>query len=294
MTACSPLTGGNDVTMLREIPVARLVDSWKRNFGIDVATQFRGHEAIQLYLCRKTGLRFFTPTDTAGDGELYGQLQKLDWYYLSEKWEYREALRDLKGCSRVLEVGCGKGEFIARLLEAGCENAEGIDLNPRAVEAAAERHLPVSNRRLEDVARQYDAICAFQVLEHVPDPMPFLQNMISRLRTGGRLILAVPNGDSFVQHAHKNVLDQPPHHMLQWTRRAFASLTNLLPLRIIRMACEPLDAIHVDWYAKTQVQRMPKAAGQLMCNIVAPLLKRISSLRRRIRGHTLYVCFERT
>jgi 2-polyprenyl-3-methyl-5-hydroxy-6-metoxy-1,4-benzoquinol methylase len=294
MTACSPLTGGSDVTMLREIPVARLVDSWRRNFGIDVASQFRGHEAIQLYLCRKTGLRFFTPTDTAGDGELYGQLQKLDWYYLSDKWEYQEALRDLKGHSRVLEVGCGKGEFIARLLEAGCDKAKGIDLNPRAVEAATQKQLPVSNRRLEDVTGQYDAVCAFQVLEHVPDPMPFLQNMVSLLRPGGRLILAVPNGDSFVQHAHKNVLDHPPHHMLQWTRRAFASLTVLLPMRVVRVACEPLHAIHVDWYAKTQAQRMPKIAGHLFCKTALPLLKRAAWLRRCIRGHSLYVCFEKT
>ena len=56
---------------------------------------------------------FYTPSELAGSASLYEQLQKFDWYYMPEKWEFRQALSWIQaehGVRRLLEVG-GRGFF---------------------------------------------------------------------------------------------------------------------------------------------------------------------------------------
>ena len=73
---------------------------------------------------------------------------------------------------------------------------------------------------IEDHADQrpghYDAVTSFQVLEHVTEPASFLRACVKALRPGGRLLLGVPNNDSFLGLLEDNWLNMPPHHMSLW------------------------------------------------------------------------------
>ena len=77
--ATSPLTRTADVTLLKTIEVAHLVDRWRRELDIDVAPEIGHHEQIRLYRCNATGLEFFWPADVAGSGHLYELFQKFPW-----------------------------------------------------------------------------------------------------------------------------------------------------------------------------------------------------------------------
>lgn len=98
--------------------------------------------------------------------------------------------------STVLEVGCSSGYFLDALSED--YTVFGNEWNP--ADAAYVRNtlgLPCSEDKLEDAfpGKKFTAICAFQVIEHVPDPMAWLRLVKERLIGGGWIYLQTPNLD---------------------------------------------------------------------------------------------------
>ncbi len=302
MTVFSPLAENTEARLIRVIDSDRLVEAWKNAFQIDVASEFRGCKQLYLYECPSTKLRFFLPADAAGSDKLYEQLQKFDWFYQEEKWEYAEALKDLARGSRVLEVGCGTGAFLKKGLAAKM-TMSGLEINRQAAASAARSGLPVDCTPLGDFAEKHpasqDAVCAFQVLEHISEPRIFLQQMTAVLRTGGLLVLSVPNLDAYLKNLPDDLMNMPPHHMTHWTAESAKSLERILPLRLKRITPEPLAACHVSEYlhaASSEARRRWKRAGRFLFNrLTRPFFSAVlkSGLRRWVRGRSMYICYEK-
>jgi SAM-dependent methyltransferase len=300
MPPLSPLTHTPEVTFLRSIATAPLIEDWRVKTGLEIGEEFRGHEFVHLYRCDRTGLEFFTPTETAASSQLYGQLMALPWYYPGDKWEYGAALQDLQGAQWVLEVGSGSGAFLTQLRDRAIP-ALGIEYSEAAVFASRAAGLQVENKSLadlrDDYGEQFDAICSFQVLEHVVDPLGFLQAALALLKPGGRLLLAVPNQHSFLRHYY-NVLDMPPHHMTHWCAGTFQALTALLPVRVEHFTYEYLAKYHIPYFLEAYAQywrkRLPWGpwlTDRKRLSIYETILN--LGLHRLCRGHTLYVCLIR-
>lgn len=90
---------------------------------------------------------------------------------------------------RVLDVGCGRGAFVLELLDRGIE-AEGQDL---AFISAADWFHRGDLESCHFPTDRYDLVTCHDVLEHVPDPMPFLSECHRCLRPGGWFILDFPD-----------------------------------------------------------------------------------------------------
>jgi len=258
----SPLTGTSEVALLKTFETEKLIEGWQSTFGIDIREEFRGVTTIYLYQCSRTKLNFFQPDAAMGSDKLYEQLEAFDWYYIPDKWEHKVAIGDLKGCSKVLEVGCGFGEFVRRLRNDCGIDALGLELNQSAVAIGKKNGIPILPHNLADFSLQhpstFDAVCGFQVLEHVNRPREFIESALKLLKPGGKLIFCVPNAGSFLRHT-QNLLDMPPHHMLRWSIESFESLQNLFPLRLDRIKLEPLAAYHIDYYLNAQHGRFLKS-----------------------------------
>ncbi len=114
--------------------------------------------------------------------------------------QYGPFLRNWRVEDRILELGCGSGDFLAYLAERGLERAEGVDLSPEQIEQAGGRRLAVAcedaRERLARSAGCYDAIVAFDFLEHFTRDELFelLPLIHDALRPGGRLLVQTPNG----------------------------------------------------------------------------------------------------
>jgi SAM-dependent methyltransferase len=297
----SPLTDSTNVRVRRTFFRSDLVRQWRDVFAIDIEPELAQVEQVRECVCLDTGLVFYLPAEAAGSARLYERLEKFDWYYMRDKWEHEEAMSDLARLERVLEIGCGPGWFVERLSQAGVD-AVGIELSASAVRAARDRGCNVQGIALAEAARAdaqaFDGACAFQVLEHTPDPLAFLHEMIACVKSGGLIVLSFPNADSFLRHFPMNLLDMPPHHMTHWPLSAVRSLERVLPVRIIRVVFEPLAEYHAAFFIESQVTRLPgrrlrMIAQRFLVPVLAPVLSHCGSMRSRITGHTTYVCLQR-
>ena len=301
----SPLTNSQDVTLLKSINSDSLILEWKNGFNIDISKDLKQHKSINLYQCNESKLRFFLPLDVAGSDSLYEQLEKkYDWYYMPRKWEHDVAIKDLKGCSEVLEVGCGRGDFVSRIHKEIGANAQGLELNKNAVAYAQNVGIPVTDKNIHELAEEsphsFNAICTFQVLEHIPEFKNFLASLIQLLKADGKLIISVPNYLSFTKYCNNDLLNQPPHHMTQWSIDTFRFLTQIFPIQLESYHYEPLAEYHVEWYLDIQMSRLPRFGvltrilNKGVQFLIKPLLKKSHFLRRFITGHTIYVCFSKS
>ena len=101
----SPLTGKENVKHVRSYPAEKLVREWQEVFAIDISGELAGIPQVEKFQCQDSGLFFYLPEHCEGAGAVYEGLGKFDWYYLSEKWEYSEAIRCVGSHVRLLEVG---------------------------------------------------------------------------------------------------------------------------------------------------------------------------------------------
>lgn len=304
----SPLTGLESCSLLKTVNVNLIIKRWQDELGVhwDPNTQA---DIIEYWLDESTGLYFYIPASMAGEASLYTQLQCFPWYYMENKWEFENALKFLKALpigSRVLEIGVGHGAFLSKACREGL-HISGMELNPAGAKAAREKGYTIIEKDMATLYAEdqspWDAICSFQVLEHLPNPRLFLNQAISLLKPGGLLILSVPNAEVArkLDPERNDLLDQPPHHMTHWDEGVFRSLETFLPLKLRNVAFEPLAPYHISWFVGSWSHRLHRQAGQL---IGKAILNRLSipvvesalnmGLRAFVRGHTLLVCLEKT
>lgn len=93
----------------------------------------------------------------------------------------------------LLEVGAGAGQNLPTLARFG--KVDAIEVHPLGREAIAARGIARSvftEGVPFELDRQYDVICALDVIEHLPDDRAALDWMAARLRPSGVLVLTVP------------------------------------------------------------------------------------------------------
>jgi len=97
---------------------------------------------------------------------------------------------------RLLEIGCGYGAFLVLAQRMGAE-VVGLDISEHAAHVAREEYgLNVLCSTLEEAGfpdHHFEVVTFFDVLEHVPDPVSFVWEIVRILRPDGTLFFLVPN-----------------------------------------------------------------------------------------------------
>ena len=249
------LCGASGTKHIQNFSTSDLIAAYRRLHAVDVSTCLT-MESIALILCETCDLRFFSPA-ASGNVAFYRAISRLDGYYMDQKPEFRIARKFIRRGDFVLEVGGGGGGFGNQL--EGVDYV-GLEFNDDAVKSAQARGVRMLGETLEQHAAansgKYDAVCAFQVLEHVADPRGLLERAMQCLKPGGRLLLSVPSHDSFLRLAPNLVLNMPPHHVSLWSDRALLSLGNVLDCRVEDMVHETVAPYHYAWFLATALMSL--------------------------------------
>jgi 2-polyprenyl-3-methyl-5-hydroxy-6-metoxy-1,4-benzoquinol methylase len=188
------------------------------------------------------------------------------------------------GPGRLIDVGCGTGELLAVARDRGW-NVIGIDpVADQAEHARSERQLDVRAATLEEFGKPehpFDAVTAFHVLEHMPEPIAFARGLSEIARPGGSLMIEVPNFDSLERKrrgprwGHLRPLEHLVHYTPDSLRRVLESA-----------GLEQVTTRTVTWVGPPQ--SLHEAAAGLAEPRLARWLKPLCA-KRTVDGHEVRV-----
>ncbi len=197
-------------------------------------------------------------------GRLKPMLAETGMISLRMRRRFAEVAEDLNSSGRWLDVGCSDGAFIREARSNGVD-ARGIELASPAVVRAQEQGLPVEQGRIEDHApgAPYEAITAFDVLEHVPNPLEFLTHCRRLLADGGHLAISVPNLASWTRRVMRKrwyfyIPDGHLHYFDASTLRRLLTAAGFRPLRD-----RPLTKAVTLTYSLSQLQELNPVLGAI-------------------------------
>jgi len=124
----------------------------------------------------------------------------------------------------VLDAGCGVG-YGGFWLSKVAASVTGVDLSAEAIGYASRRYgNPKSQFMMADLAalpvpsKSFDVVCAFEVIEHVPDAAKVLREIQRVLRDDGVLVVSTP------QVKRTTTRPQNPHHQIEYSLADFRAL----------------------------------------------------------------------
>lgn len=180
----------------------------------------------QLYQCTKCQLVFADPM-VGGSQSFYTWVTGHENYYPTKnnpRWEWTKIREYLWGSNKemsVLEIGCGKGDFLEYVTENHPNiKGVGIDTTKTSYEVCRQKGLEVYNVLLEEYAKEhkekFDLVVAFHCVEHVEYPLQFVKKMIECMKPEGKCIVSFPYSELRLENCFSSSNNFPPHHMTRW------------------------------------------------------------------------------
>jgi len=118
--------------------------------------------------------------------------------------------------------------------------------------------------------------------------------MLLCLKPGGKLIISVPNNETFIDIVDLNT---PPHHVGFWNTKSFKALQYHFPIKLEEILYEPLQPQHFDWYYDIKIRQPFNKLGFIgykLLNIIYPRREKLlSSLASKIKGHSIMPIYQK-
>ncbi len=203
------------------------------------------NDVFDIFRCDDCGLVFVS--DVVVNQAYYSKYYAQNYYYpsgsfsttavgllskISLKIKEKQILKytklDKSRKVRILDIGCGCGDFLVNLSHNRFEKF-GIEINPDGFNACKNKSIKVYNQEIQDVDfedNSFDVVTLWHVLEHFKDPVLVLKQVKRILSKNGVLIIATPNTDSLgFKFGNKFWfhLDSPRHLML-YNRKSITAL----------------------------------------------------------------------
>ena len=212
-------------------------------------------------------------------------------------WQARMVLPELG--RRVLEVGCGIGNFTGMLLDR--EAVMAVDVEPECVERLKERYSGHSNLRAfafdmetgryADLEKfRADTCVCLNVLEHVRRDDAAILGMASVLPAGGAIVLIVPAFPALYGPIDRNL-----GHFRRYTRTSVARLARASGLRIRKLRYMNAAGFFGWWINAHAFRREEQSEAQIdfFDRRVVPVLSKIEALIPPPFGQSIFAVLEK-
>lgn len=141
---------------------------------------------------------------------------------------------------KLLDIGCGYGFFLQMATERNW-TASGIDLSEKATSYAKSKGLDASNTNLFEKNyrdEEFNVITMFYVLEHLPNPTKYLQEVYRILKPHGLLLIRVPHTTPIAKMLKTfnipNKLYDAPSHLSDFSPRTIKQLLKKVKFKDMR------------------------------------------------------------
>lgn len=170
----------------------------------------RRFKRLPTVMCEHCGLLYTNPMpDEAELSRYYEKYYRFDYQLVTTKptdkhrrkrhAEARGRIANLDSLladgARILDFGCGSGEFVEQMLEAG-HDAHGFEPGEAyGTDARGRLGDRISVARWQDMELDatFDLVTCFHVIEHLRDPLSAFAAMVSWIRPQGRIYVEVPD-----------------------------------------------------------------------------------------------------
>ena len=215
------------------------------------------------------------------------------------EWQYRLAKAQLG--QRVLEVGCGLGNFTERLLQDR-QFVIAVDVEPACIAAHRARFSArpnvvshcldmLSPDLLGLRADRPDSVACLNVLEHIEDDRGALTRIHDVLPPGGRAVLLVPAFQSLY-----GPIDQHLGHYRRYSKSSFQNLAKRAGFQIRDLRYMNALGFFGWWFNAHVSGRTAQSETQIAVfdALVVPVLSRLESLKAPPVGQSLFAVLERS
>jgi len=192
-----------------------------------------------LWECAETGLQFAWPM-LPGNVAFYEWVSQFSSYYPGLRWEYKKVSELLKTENigknfKLLDAGCGKGDFLLGLDFIPNEKKIALDLNAPAIEECRRHGFQAFCGTIEtamaaNFLKHSDptVVTSFHCLEHVSEPVEFVRALLRIMAPGGRVFVSTPYSPMSTETDHFDILNHPPHHITRWNLAAYSRLAKMV------------------------------------------------------------------
>jgi len=150
---------------------------------------------------------------------------------------------------RLLDVGYGEGALLG-IAERRGWICGGTEVSPQALDYGRSRGWtvtkdPANDPRFREGA--FDVVTMIELLEHLPEPIRFIEDGARLLRRGGLLYLTTPNAGSLnlrILGLRWSVVS-PPEHLILWTVYALRQILNAAGFRVLRIRAEGFNPAEI-------------------------------------------------
>jgi SAM-dependent methyltransferase len=215
------------------------------------------------------GIRCYAPALAQGSTDypvdLYDRLCQLEqghfWFQSRNRVilrMFRQYLGD-QAHPRVLEVGCGTGFVLQRLAAEGRYQLTGLEEHLAGLRHARQR-LPAvefvqADARDLPYEAEFDAIGAFDVIEHIDEDAAVLASIHRALRPNGIVVLTVPQ--------HKwlwSATDEQAMHKRRYTRRDLSAKLAAAGFAMLRCTSFVTTLLPVMYLSRLAKRQRPASA----------------------------------
>ena len=196
-----------------------------------------------LYQCLKCQAQFWLPFENPGPvhyerSYIVRESTGPQFLYGYHK-KFLKLVKDIPVGSKILDIGFGTGDLLAELAKRGYD-VWGMDIDKNGVEFAQnyfelKNLYALSDKDFFNLPNlpKFDMITFFELIEHLDNPLEFIQRVKNLLKEEGLMILSTPSRERMLVNSLSS--DFPPHHLSRWSEESIAKLFAKINFKISRI-----------------------------------------------------------